>query len=252
MYLRTFLIILVCLCYGIGVRAAEEVSFPRYTWQHSGLLGTIDKAAAQRGLQVYRQVCSTCHSLRHIAFRHLAGIGFTEEQIKAFAAEYRIQDGYDENGEELERTGKPFDFFPSPYENDVLGRLANNGVLPPDLSLMVAARQGGEDYIVSFLNGYTQTPEGVQLNPGQYYNKYYPGHLVSMPPMILAGGVEYTDGTEASVFQQARDVATFLVFTSDPHHDFRKQLGVRVMLFLLVFTVLVFFAKQQLWRDIKH
>ena len=250
MFLRAFLTLLVFM--SVEVMAAQEASWPQYTWPHSGPLGTIDKAAAQRGLQVYQNICSTCHSLTRVAFRHLSGIGFTEQQIKMFAAEHRITDRYDENGQEFERAGKPFDFFPNPYENDVIGRLANNGVLPPDLSLIAAARQGGEDYIVSFLTGYTPPPEGVTLNLGQYYNKYYPGHLVSMPQMIFEGGLSYSDGTPATVLQQAKDVATFLVFTADPHHDFRKQLGVRVLLFLLVFTGLVFFAKRQLWRDVEH
>ena len=234
------------------VYAAETDSpLPTYSWSHSGLFGTIDKSAAQRGLQVYEQVCKACHGLTSLSFRHLVGIGFTDEQIKAFAATYTFSDTLDEQGQITQRSGKSSDFFPNPYRNDVEARLANNGVLPPDLSLIVAARNGGEDYITALLTGYQDPPEEFTLAEGQYYNRYFPGHQLAMPQLLFDDAIEYTDGTRATVLQQAKDVATFLVFASDIHHDWRKQLGVRVLLFLIIFAGLMFATQRKLWSEIK-
>ena len=231
--------------------AAEAVNIPTYRWPHSGLFGTIDKAAAQRGLQVYEQVCKACHGLTYLSFRHLEGIGFNDEQIKAFAATYTFSDTLDDQGQLTQRSGRNSDFFPNPYRNDIEAKLVNNGALPPDLSLMVAARNGGENYITALLTGYQDPPENFTLAQGQSYNRYFPGHQLSMPQLLFDDAIEYTDGTRATVLQQAKDVATFLVFAADVHHDWRKQLGVRVLIFLIIFAGLMFATQRKLWSRIK-
>lgn len=235
-----------------SVRAAEGVELPEYEWPHGGVFGTYDRAAAQRGFQVYQQVCSTCHSLDLVPFRALAGIGFTEDQIKEIAAQYQITDGPDEWGEMFQRPGKPSDYFPAPFPNEQAARAANGGGLPPDLSVIVKARKGHENYIVALLNGYKEPPPDFNLMPGMSYNEYFPGHQILMPQMLYGYDVEYVDGTEATLMREAKDIATFLTFVSHPHMEERKELGVRTILFLIVLSGLLFACKRALWSDIKH
>jgi len=232
--------------------AAEGVELPEYEWQHSGVFGTIDRAAAQRGLQVYQQVCSSCHGLKRVAFRSLAGIGFSEDEIKAIAAEYQITDGPDEWGDMYTRPGKPSDYFPSPFPNEQAARAANNGGLPPDLSVIVKARKGGPNYVAALLTGYEDPPADFNLMPGMFYNKYFTGHQILMPQMVFDYGVDYVDGTEPTAMQQSKDVATFLTFTAEPHLELRKELGIRTMLFLLVLCGLLFATKRALWSRVDH
>lgn len=245
------LAVAVLLMSAYPARAAENVVVPKLRWPHQQLFGTIDQVAAQRGLQVYKEVCSSCHGLQFVAFRHLSGIGFDANQIKAIAAEFEVVDGPDADGEMFSRPGLPADYFPDPYPSDLAAAESNAGAIPPDLSLITRARSGGADYIVALLTGYSDPPEDVQLQGGQYYNKYYPGHIIAMPPFLVDQGVSYVDDTQASVEQQARDVATFLAFVADPHHDRRIELGVRVVLFLLVFAGLMYFTNRRLWSRIK-
>lgn len=232
--------------------AAEGVHLPEYEWEHHGVFGTFDRAAAQRGLQVYQQVCASCHGLKRVAFRTLEGIGFTEDEVKAIAEQYYITDGPDEFGEMFERPGKPSDYFPSPYPNEEAARAANGGGLPPDLSVIVKARVGFEDYITALLVGYEEPPPDFDLMPGMSYNKYFPGHQIMMPQMIWEYGVEYVDGTEATALQQAKDVTTFLAFAAEPTLEYRKELGVRTILFLLVLAALLFATKRAIWANVKH
>ncbi|MGQ9371874.1 cytochrome c1 [Azospirillum sp. ST 5-10] len=243
------------LAFGLaGTAAASEgVHIPEQSWPHSGVFGTIDKASAQRGFQVYKQVCSTCHSMKLVPIRTLAGIGYDEDQLKAIAADYTVQAGPNDAGEMFDRPGIPADRFPSPFPNDQAARASNNGALPPDLSLIAKARVGGEDYLYAFLTGFHDTPpEGVTLMDGMYYNEYFPGHQVGMPNILMPDGVTYADGTAATVQQQAHDVATFLTFVAEPHMDTRKQTGVKVILFLIVFAGLMYAAKRQLWSTVHH
>ncbi|HYG90765.1 MAG TPA: cytochrome c1 [Azospirillum sp.] len=230
--------------------ASEAVHIPTQNWSHSGAFGTIDKAAAQRGFQVYKEVCAACHSMRLVPFRTLAGIGFTEDELKALAATYEVQDGPNDAGEMFMRPGIPADRFPSPFPNDNAARAANNGALPPDLSLIAKARMGGEDYLYAFLTGFEEPPADVNLMPGMNYNKYFPGHQVGMPNILQDEGVQYADGTKATVQQQAKDVATFLTFVAEPSLDQRKQMGVKVILFLLVFAGLMYATKRQMWAKL--
>ncbi len=179
-------------------------------WSFDGPFGTFDRAALQRGLQVYQEVCAGCHGLEYIAFRNLTEIGLSEDQAKAFAAEFEVQDGPNDEGEMFDRPARLSDYFLDPYPNANAARAANNGAMPPDLSLIVKARPGFHDYIYSLLSGYKEAPEGVELAEGMAYNPYFPGHQIAMPEPIADEGVEYADGTKATIEQQAHDVVTYL------------------------------------------
>jgi len=234
-----------------AAQAAEGVRIPEQNWSHGGIFGTIDKASAQRGFQVYKEVCASCHSMKLVPIRTLAGIGFNEDELKAIAAGYEVQAGPNDEGEMFMRPAVPADRFPSPFPNDNAARAANNGALPPDLSLMAKARVGGEDYLYAFLTGFEENPpEGVNLMPGMYYNKYFPGHQVGMPNILQPDGVSYADGTKATAEQQAKDVSTFLTFAAEPHLDERKQMGVKVILFLIVLAGLMYASKRKLWANL--
>lgn len=235
-----------------AAHASEGVHIPTQDWPHSGIFGTIDKASAQRGFQIYKEVCAACHSMKLVPIRTLAGIGYNEEQLKAIAAGYEVQAGPNDAGEMFMRPAIPADRFPSPFANDQAARASNNGALPPDLSLMAKARKGGEDYLYAFLTGFHEPPEGVTVMDGMYYNAYFPGHQVGMPNILNPDGVTYADGTKATVEQQARDVATFMTFVAEPHMDARKQMGVKVILFLIVLAGLMYATKRQLWSSVKH
>ena len=246
----------VVLGTGLGVgavqAAGEAVPPPAQDWSFNGLFGTFDLASAQRGLQVYEQVCATCHGLYHLDYRHLADLGFSEEEVAAIAAQYTVMDGPDEDGEMFERPARASDSFVVPFANEQAARASNGGAYPVDLSLIVAARGGGADYLYAFLTGYEDAPDGEELPPGQHWNRYYPGHQIAMPNILLEGGTAYTDGTEATVAQQAWDVTNFLAWSSDPHMVERKEMGVRVILFLIVFTALMYAVKRKIWSDVDH
>lgn len=229
--------------------AEEAVALKSPDWSHSGPFGTFDPAALQRGFMVYRDVCAACHSLRFIAFRNLEEIGLSEAEVKAVAAGYQVVDGPNDEGEMFERPGKPSDRIPSPYPNEKAARAANNGAYPPDLSLIVEARKGGEDYIYSLLTGYQDPPAGFELREGMNYNAYFPGHQIAMPPPLIDDQVTYPDGTSATVDQMARDVTTFLAWAAEPNLEERKRLGVKVMLFLAAFSVVLYAAKRKIWTE---
>ncbi|AWB08910.1 cytochrome c1 (plasmid) [Azospirillum humicireducens] len=233
-----------------AAQAAEGVHIPKQNWPHSGIFGTIDKASAQRGFQIYKEVCAACHSMRLVPIRTLAGIGFSEDELKAIAAGYEVQAGPNDAGEMFMRPAVPADRFPSPFANDQAARASNNGALPPDLSLMAKARVGGEDYLYAFLTGFEEPPADVKLMDGMNYNKVFPGHQVGMPNILQPDGVTFADGTKATVEQQAHDVATFLTFAAEPHLDARKQMGVKVILFLLVLAGLMYATKRKLWSTL--
>jgi ubiquinol-cytochrome c reductase cytochrome c1 subunit len=183
----------------------------------------------RRGFEVYRQVCSSCHSLQYRCYRHLVGVSHTEEQAKALAASVQVKDGPNDAGEYFMRPGKLFDAFPSPYANEEMARSMNGGAAPPDLSLMVLARPGGEDYVMALLNGYQEPPAGLTLRDGLNYNVYFPGNAISMAKPLNDGAVEYEDGTPATVTQMAKDVVTFLTWTASPELDERKKDGMKML-----------------------
>ncbi len=231
--------------------AAGDVEQPKeIAWQHGGAFGTFDRASVQRGLQVYREVCSGCHGLKYIAFRNLLEIGLNEAQAKAIAAEYTVMDGPNDEGEMFERTGKLFDYLPSPFENEKAARASNGGAFPPDLSLIVKARKGGENYIYSLLTGYADAPSGVTVAEGMNYNPYYPGHSIAMAPPIDDEAVDYIDGTKNSREQIAKDVVTFLAWAAEPTLEVRKRMGVKVILFLIILTGLLYAVKRKVWADL--
>ncbi|WP_193183508.1 cytochrome c1 [Nisaea sediminum] len=230
--------------------AGEAVVLPKQDWSFNGIFGTLDRAAAQRGLQVYREVCSTCHSLDYIAFRNLTDLGYSEDEVKAIAAQYEVQDGPNDEGEMYTRPGTPADRFPAPFANENAARASNGGALPPDLSLIVDARAGFEDYVYGVLTGYEEVPAGVTLMAGMNYNKYFPGHQIAMAQPLYADGVTYADGTKASVEQMAKDVTTFLAWASEPNMETRKQTGIAVILFLIVLSGLFYASKRKIWADV--
>lgn len=255
--------------------AGETPEPPERQWSFDGVFGTFDRAQLQRGFQVYKEVCAACHALEYVAFRNLAGLGYTEEQIEAFAADFQVTDGPDDTGEMFQRPGIPADRFPDPFPNEQAARYANGGAYPPNLSLMPEARAGGVDYIHALLTGYEDLPENwrdmpsyqflkqydtyddagnlsgqFELLPGQYFNRYYPGAAIAMAPPLLDGLITYADGTEATTDQMAADVSAFLRWTAEPQLEERKSMGVKVILFLLVFTGLLYAVKRKIWADL--
>lgn len=219
-------------------------------WSFNGPFGTFDRAALQRGLQVYKNVCAACHGLTRVAYRNLSALGYSEAEIKALAAEATVMDGPNDEGEMFERPGRPADHFKAPFANDNAARYANNGALPPDLSLITRARHDGSNYVYSILTGYEAAPADVAVAPGMHYNKFFPGQQIAMAQPLVEGAVPYADGTEATIDQMAKDVATFLTWAAEPAMEERKQTGVKVMIFLLVFSVLMYLTKRRIWKDL--
>jgi ubiquinol-cytochrome c reductase cytochrome c1 subunit len=230
--------------------AAEGVELKDVDWHHEGPFGTFDRAAAQRGFLVYKEVCSACHSLHFVAFRNLEDIGLSEPEVKALAATYQVTDGPDDSGEMFERAGKPSDRIPPPYPNEKAARAANNGAAPPDLSMIVKARVGGENYVYSVLTGYEEPPADFEMRAGMNYNAYFPGHQIAMPQPLSDDQVSYPDGTKATVDQMSHDVATFLTWAAEPNLETRKRTGIKVMLFLAAFSVVLYAAKRKIWSSV--
>jgi cytochrome c1 len=233
-------------------KADEAAKLPSLSWSWQGL-GTIDQASAQRGFQVYNEVCSACHSMKYLSYRNLEGIGLSAAQVKAIAASKTVPGGPDADGKETTRPALPSDRFASPFPNDNAARAANNGALPPDQSLLLSAREGHADYIYALIaKGYVDAPAGVKVPDGLFYNTYFPGHNIHMPPPLSDNSVTYADGTKATVDQEARDVTTFLYYASYPENDQRKHLGVRIIGFLVLLTGVTYAAKRKLWANIHH
>lgn len=221
-------------------------------WSFKKPFGTFKREDLQRGYQVYKEVCSACHSLKRVAFRNLSALGFNEAEIKALAAMSTVQDGPDNEGKMFERPGLPKDHFPSPFPNENAARAANNGALPVDLSLVVKAREGGVNYIYHLLTGFVTPPKDVHVDKGRYYNEAFHGNQIAMPPPLHPDQVTFSDGTPATVAQMAHDVTTFLAWAAEPELESRKQLGVKVMLYLFVMTLIFARAKRRIWKNIKH
>jgi ubiquinol-cytochrome c reductase cytochrome c1 subunit len=220
-------------------------------WAFDGITGHFDQPSVQRGFQVYKQVCASCHSLKRVHFRNLMAVGFSEAEVKAIAAEYTYKDGPNEEGDMVDRPGRPSDAFPSPFANDNAARASNGGALPPDLSLMVKARHDGANYLHSLLTGYMEPPEGEVVPEGLYYNPYFPGKKIAMPAPLAEGAVEYQDGTIATMEQMSYDVVNFLQWAAEPETEQRKRMGLKVMVFLLLATVFFYIAKRIIWRNVK-
>jgi ubiquinol-cytochrome c reductase cytochrome c1 subunit len=226
-------------------------------WTHNGpgnlgVLGTFDRKQLQRGFQVYKEVCSACHSINRVAFRDLAALGFSPAEIKAIAASYEVPSIDDKTGEPATRKGTPADKFPLVYPNEIAARAAQNGALPPDLSLMTKAREDGTNYVHSLLNGYTDAPASWTVPDGLYYNPYFKSLNIAMPPPIAADDqVTYADDTKGTREQYAKDVSVFLTWTAEPKLEVRKQTGFAAILFLLIMTGLGYLSYRKVWADIK-
>ena len=247
---------------GNAYAQGEAPTPPAQQWSFQGPFGSFDLAAAQRGFQVYSEVCSVCHSLEYLHYRDLRGIGLTPSQIKAVAAAVTVPQGLDDNGDPKEGPATPADQFKSPYPlpnplqigvthtNEKADRAAHNGALPPDLSLIVNAREDGPNYVYAILNGFSDPPPGFQMMEGMNYNKYFPGHQIAMPQPLHDGQVTYADGTQASIEQMAHDVVTFLYWAANPDMVQRKQMGWRWVLFFLAMTGLTYAVKRKVWADV--
>lgn len=231
---------------------------PEGGFSFTGALGTYDKRQLQRGMQVYKEVCAACHSLRLVSFRDLAALGYTEGQIKTIAKGFQVPSINPETGEPATRDGMPADRFPSPYANDVAAAAANNNAIPPDLSLMAKARPDGSNYIYSLLTGYQAQPaELLKKYPeaktpeGLHYNPYFHTLNLAMAQPLKDGQVTYSDGTAATVSNYSADVAAFLTWTAEPKMEARKTAGLATLIFLVIFCFLAYGAKKQIWRNVK-
>jgi ubiquinol-cytochrome c reductase cytochrome c1 subunit len=235
---------------GYAFANSDQMPPRKIEWHFDGVFGRVDKQAAQRGFQVYKEVCSACHGLSRIAFRNLTEIGFSEAEVKALAATYQVKDGPNDAGDMFERPGIASDYFVPPFANEQAARAAYNGAYPPDLSLMIKARPDGANYVYSLLTGYGTAPAGVHLSDGQYYNPYFPGGALAMPAPLSDDQVTYSDGTKATVDQMSRDVVTFLQWAAEPEMEARKQMGIKVLIYLAIFTAFMYVAKRNIWKKI--
>jgi len=247
---KSTMAIAAAILFATAGQALAAVPAPKQDWSFEGIFGTYDRASAQRGLQVYTEICASCHSLNFIYYRNLTDLGYSDEAVKAFAAENEVEDGPNDEGEMYMRPGRPSDRFVRPFPNDNAARAGNNGAFPPDLSLMVEARVGGPNYLHGLLTGYSDPPSDVSVLEGMSYNKYFSGNQIAMASPLSDDAVEYADGTKATVEQMARDVTTFLAWASEPNMEERKSMGMKVMLFLIVFTGLLIAVKRKVWADV--
>jgi len=253
-FLRIFLITILFFGFSVTSNAAEKVEYLKTDWSFKGLFGKFDRAALQRGYQVYTEVCSSCHSMKYLSYRNLAEEGgpeFTIAQAKAIAASFEVTDGPNDDGEMYTRPGKLSDKFVMPYDNVKAAQAANGGAYPPDMSVLVKARGDGVDYIYSLLQGYEDPPVGMSLDDGVYYNKYMYGNKIKMSNQLSDGLVEYGDGTNASVEQMAKDVTTFLMWAAEPHLESRHQMGFKAIVYLVILTILVYFSMKKIWSRIE-
>lgn len=235
-----------------SVKAASiDLHAPKYPWGHNGHLDIYDHASLRRGYEVYKNVCMACHSIEYVQFNMLVGVTHTEEEAKVEAADFQIEDGPNDKGEMFKRPGILSDKFPKPYPNDEAARVANNGALPPDLSLIALGRHDGQNYIFSLLTGYCDPPAGIHVREGLYYNPYFPGGAIGMPPPLYNEIIEYGDGTPATLSQLAKDVTTFLAWTANPTHDERKKTGLKVMSVLAFMIPAAWYMKRFKFSVIK-
>ncbi|KAL8566331.1 hypothetical protein ACOMHN_050449 [Nucella lapillus] len=228
-----------------------ELHPPKMPWSHNGMFNALDAASVRRGYQVYKQVCAACHSMNYLYYRNLVGVIMEEPEAKTEAEEVQVEDGPDEEGKMFQRPGKLSDKFPDPYANEEAARAANNGAYPPDLSYIVQARHGGEDYVFAVLTGYHDAPEGVTMREGLYYNPYFPGGAIAMAQALYNEIIEYEDGTPATTSQCAKDVCVFLRWAAEPEHDTRKQMGMKAILIFSSLLAVSYYLKRHKWSVLK-
>jgi len=231
---------------------SEEMNtdYVKTKWSFKGIFGTFDRASLQRGYQVYQEVCSGCHSVQYLSYRNLSEKGgpeFSIEEAKAIAAQFEVEDGPNSDGEMFMRPGRLSDQFIKPYPNVEASKAANGGAYPPDMSVLTKARASGADYIYSLLLGYEEAPSGFELDEGVYYNKYMSGNKIKMLAPLSDGIVEYSDGTQSTTAQMAKDVTTFLVWVAEPHLEFQHRMGFKAIIYLIILLTLVYMSKQKVW-----
>ena len=246
---KIFLIISIFYISNFLFSAPDGVKPMKFNFSFGGILGGFDKNSAQRGLQVYTEICASCHGLKHLAYRNLEEIGYNKSQINNIAKQFLVNDLPDEDGEIKKRNAIYSDNFVDPYPNDEAAKAANNGAYPPDLTLIVKARKDGANYLRSLLLGYEDSPEGFDVGEG-YYNKYMPGKIIAMPQPLYGEDVEYQDGTVPSLEQEVLDVVTFLTWTSMPELEKRKSTGIKVIIFLIIMTFFFFLSYRKIWKDV--
>jgi ubiquinol-cytochrome c reductase cytochrome c1 subunit len=233
-----------------GAQAAgEAVHFPDAGFSFNNTFGTFDRASAQRGFQVYQQVCSSCHAAHLLSYRNLQALGLTEAQVAAIASQVQVQDGPNDEGQMFERPGRPSDRFRSPFPNQQAARAANNGAYPPDLSVIVKARADGANYLYALLTGYEDPPAGFALGDGMNYNRYFPGHQIAMARPLNPDQVEFADNTPATIENMARDVTTFLAWAAEPELEERRAMGIKIIVFLVILAGLAYAVKRKVWAN---
>ena len=236
------------------VYAESSQNLLKVDWTFKSFFGKFDRASLQRGYQVYNEVCSSCHSIKYLSYRNLAEKGgpeFSEDETKAIASNFEVIDGPDSTGEMFTRPARLSDKFVMPYANEEEAKSANGGAYPPDMSVLVKARKGGADYIYSVLLGYEDPPADIKLDDGVYYNKYMYGNKIKMASPLSDDLIEYSDGTKATTEQMAKDVVNFLMWAAEPHLEQRHKFGFRVIIYLIIITVLVYFSMKKIWSRIE-
>lgn len=246
-----FILFLTIFAFSSFAGGADHDQYKTEEWPFEGFFGTFDREAAQRGYKVYKEVCAACHGVYNLYYRNLIDLGIPEKEVKAIAAQYTVKDGPNDEGEMFERPAKLSDKFIRPFPNEAAARAANGGAYPVDLSLIVKAREDGANYLYSLLTGYEEAPDGFKLMDGLYYNKYFPGRQLAMPAPLSEGIVEYPDGTIATIDQMSHDLVVFLQWAAEPEMERRKEMGLRVVLYLSLFTILFYYSMKKIWSRLK-
>ncbi|WP_175837964.1 cytochrome c1 [Wolbachia endosymbiont of Litomosoides sigmodontis] len=229
---------------------AEEfvpLSNKKIDWSFNGVTGSFDRESIQRGYKVYKEVCATCHSMNRVAFRNLQDVGFSEEDVKQIAASYQVKDGPNDLGKMFNRPGIPSDYFIAPFDTKEAAIASNNGVVPPDLSLIIKARHDGANYVYSLLTGYRN---GEQDESGLYFNPYFPTGKLAMAPPLSEGIVKYDDIKQATVENMAYDIVNFLQWTAEPELERRHKLGFKVVAYFVILTVFVVLTNKRIWSKL--
>ncbi len=249
-----FFIVLLINFNNSKLMAKNSSELLKVDWSFKSFFGKFDRASLQRGYQVYNEVCASCHSVKYLSYRNLAEAGgpeFSEAEAKAIASNFEVIDGPNSNGEMFTRPARLSDKFVMPYANEEEAKSVNGGAYPPDMSVLVKARKGGANYIYSLLLGYDDPPADLQLDDGVYYNKYMYGNKIKMSSPLSDDLIEYSDGTKATTEQMSRDVVSFLMWAAEPHLEQRHKFGFRVIIYLVIISVLVYFSMKRIWSRIE-
>tara|TARA_B100000029_G_scaffold272954_1_gene267733 strand:+ start:534 stop:1313 length:780 start_codon:yes stop_codon:yes gene_type:complete len=250
-----FLLLFLFTIISLSVKASEQSrELLNPGWSFKGYFGKFDRASLQRGYQVYTEVCASCHSMKYLHYRNLAQPGgpeFSEEQAKIIASQFEVEDGPNNDGDMFQRPARLSDNFVSPYPNDESAKAANGGAYPPDMSVLVKARKGGANYIYSLLLGYDDPPASITLDDGVYYNTFMSGNKIKMAKPLSENMVQYSDGTPSTEEQMAKDVVTFLAWAAEPHLEARHKMGFKVILYLLIISILVFYSMKKIWSRVE-